>query len=263
MKRSPKKLAALLGIVLGCSTLVLISTPSEAVAQQYYASKRRAVVATGHYARARTMLVKALEEFEAGRKHARPDLLIDSEEWRLSLISLTEQLNRVLDPRPRVTRDGVQFQADPVMIERQRDRLPAVKDGAKENNVYGEQQFQEEREERRARMYQEKQSSEQASEAPSEVEIIESESSSAKVAPQQAIGEMPTIEEKTASDLEAMEKNLEPSAETPTTAVSDEGQELNDEEQLAAAIEKEIEKQITALEEESQEPDVEPNTYEK
>src|SRR5262245_14377507 len=46
---------------------------------QYYAGDERSAAAMGHYARAKTMLVEALAEFERGRSIARPDLLIDPE----------------------------------------------------------------------------------------------------------------------------------------------------------------------------------------
>ena len=82
---------------------------------------------------------EALAEFEEARKLARPDLLVDPEEWRLNVISRTEELNRLLDPKPRVTRDGVQFRANKLLIRREKQRVPAVADGAQDSNVYGEQ----------------------------------------------------------------------------------------------------------------------------
>ena len=78
--------ALILGIFFVCE-------PQLAMAQQYssrYASVERTSAARGHYARARALLVEALAEFEQGRRLARPDMLIDSEEWRISLISRTE-----------------------------------------------------------------------------------------------------------------------------------------------------------------------------
>lgn len=125
--------------------------PSVAHAQQY-ASKQRTNAALGHYARARAMLVEALAEFEQGRKYARPDMLVDPEEWRLSVISRTEELNRLIDPKPRVTRGGVQFRANKMLIRRERDRLPAVADGAQDRNTYGEEQRRQELQNTRARL---------------------------------------------------------------------------------------------------------------
>lgn len=121
-------------------TSAALGTVTSAEAQnQRYAGKQRSVAAIGHYARARALLVEALAEFEQGRQNARPDMLVDPEEWRLSLISRTEELNRLIDPKPRVTRAGVQFRANKALIRRERDRLPAVADGAQDRNTYGEE----------------------------------------------------------------------------------------------------------------------------
>lgn len=89
---------------------------------EVYASSDKMKVATGHYARARAMLVEALAEFDHAASMASPDMLLDSEEWRLSVISRTEELNRVLDPKPRVSRHGVRFNADRLNVEQVRNR---------------------------------------------------------------------------------------------------------------------------------------------
>jgi hypothetical protein len=122
-------------------------------AEGQYAGKERATVAKAHMSRARTLLVEALEEFEEARKYARPDLLLDSEDWRLRVISLTEQLNRVIDPRPRVTREGAVFRVPPRLIKRERDNLPVVADGAKSRSDYGERAKMEGKQDERARMF--------------------------------------------------------------------------------------------------------------
>ncbi len=139
-------------IAAGGFWIYLMPAAQNAQAQEY-ASKQRTNAAVGYYARSRAMLVEALEEFEQGRKYARPDLLVDPEEWRLTVISLTEQLNRLIDPKPLVTRDGVVFQANPRMVRREADRLPGVPDGAQDSNIYGEQERMKEIQESRARMY--------------------------------------------------------------------------------------------------------------
>jgi hypothetical protein len=86
-------------------------------------------------------LVEALKEFEMGRKLARPDLLIDPEEWRISVVSRTEELNRVLDPKPRITRQGVRFKAQKLLVqpEKQRRNVEPGK-SARDSNTYGEEQ---------------------------------------------------------------------------------------------------------------------------
>jgi len=98
------------------------------------------------------MLVEALQEFEQGRKLARPDMLLDTEEWRISIISRTEELNRLIDPKPRVTRSGVRFRANARMVRRESQRLPEVSDGAKASNSYAEEQHKTESTVGRARL---------------------------------------------------------------------------------------------------------------
>ena len=68
--------------------------------------------ALGHYAKSRSLLVSAIDEFDRGYKLARPDSLIDSREWRSDLISRAEDLEKVLAPQPRVSKSGVKFEAD-------------------------------------------------------------------------------------------------------------------------------------------------------
>jgi len=139
----------------GCFFLAVspaLAAVSSANAETSYASIARKNSAVGHYARARALLVDALAEFEQGRKYARPDMLLDPEEWRLSVISRTEELNRILDPKPKVTRDGVRFQANKLLIRREKDRVPDVEDGAASSNVVGEVKSRAEKRQARARM---------------------------------------------------------------------------------------------------------------
>lgn len=108
---------------------------------QSYASSERSAAALGHYARARAMLIEALAEFEEGKRLANPDLLIDSEQWRLTVVSRAEELNRVLDPKPKVTRSGVRYKAHKRFIRhdpfyRHRNVGPKV------SNTYWESEFQ-------------------------------------------------------------------------------------------------------------------------
>jgi hypothetical protein len=99
----------------GASALTVTARADE------YASPERTAAAVGHYARARSLLLQALDEFEQGRKIARPDLLLDSEEFRISVVSRAEELNRVLDPQPKVTRSGVRFKGSPDLIRNPRE----------------------------------------------------------------------------------------------------------------------------------------------
>ena len=67
-------------------------------------------MAAGHYGRARSHLISAVQEFDKGFKLARPDSLVNSKEWRDDIISRAEDLERILAPQPRVTKGGVRFE---------------------------------------------------------------------------------------------------------------------------------------------------------
>lgn len=140
-------------LLVACCIALSGVCPEGAEAQVRYASDKRSNTAIAHYARARAMCVETLEEFEVGRKHARPDLLLDPEEWRLTMISLCEQLNRLVDPKIRISNAGVQVSANPRMIHRAKDRLPEVVDGPKIRNDHGEMQRLKEKQEARAKLY--------------------------------------------------------------------------------------------------------------
>lgn len=132
-----------------CSVVCSLFLVHSAVAQyknERYASLERSKAAVGHYARARAMLVRALQEFEEGRKLARPDLLLDSDEWRLSIISRAEELNRVLDPKPRVVKGGVRFSASPLKVQRKKQQLPPLEIGPASTNTQGEDEWKRQKE---------------------------------------------------------------------------------------------------------------------
>jgi hypothetical protein len=72
--------------------------------------------AVAHFARARSLIIAALHEFDKGRKIANPSELLDSAQWRNTLIDRAEDLDRVLDPQPRATKGGIRFEADPRLL---------------------------------------------------------------------------------------------------------------------------------------------------
>ncbi len=76
------------------------------------ATGERLATAVAHYSRARSLLIAAIAEFDKGYKTANPDALLVSKEWRATLIERAEELQKVIDPQPRVTRGGVKFSAD-------------------------------------------------------------------------------------------------------------------------------------------------------
>jgi hypothetical protein len=76
------------------------------------ARREDADAAVGHFARSRSLLIQAVREFDLGYRLARPDSLIDSASWREGLIQRARDIERVLDPQPRITNRGVQFEPD-------------------------------------------------------------------------------------------------------------------------------------------------------
>ncbi|MCB0318621.1 MAG: hypothetical protein KDD56_07675 [Bdellovibrionales bacterium] len=80
------------------------------------ANSEQLAAATGHYAKSRTLLIAAIREFDKARKIASPGSLLDVDEFRNILISRAEELERVLDPQPRISESGVKFDAYPSII---------------------------------------------------------------------------------------------------------------------------------------------------
>jgi hypothetical protein len=76
----------------------------------------QATEAVAHYARARSLIIAALREFDKGRKIASPSELLEPAQWRNTLIDRAEDLDRVLDPQPRATKGGIRFEADPRLL---------------------------------------------------------------------------------------------------------------------------------------------------
>lgn len=105
------------GILLAVGATCLLWASQSAYAEVESASlgtarPEVASEAVAHYARSRALLISAIHEFDKARKLAKPDELLDSVKWRNTLIDRAEDLERVLDPQPRVTRGGIKFEAD-------------------------------------------------------------------------------------------------------------------------------------------------------
>lgn len=66
----------------------------------------------GHYARARSLLIAAINEFDRGTSVANPESLLDVSRFRSTLIDRAEELERILDPQPRTSKEGVRFSPD-------------------------------------------------------------------------------------------------------------------------------------------------------
>lgn len=87
------------------------------------ASGERLATAVGHYARSRTLLLSAIKEFDEGMREANANTLLDASRFRATLINRVEELERVLDPQPRVTKTGIKYSGDTrLMGEAQRNK---------------------------------------------------------------------------------------------------------------------------------------------
>lgn len=102
---------------LACIALLLSVNIGSVSAQTTPVNLERAkgeklATAIGHYARARSLLLAAVREFDAGLKHANPQVLVDVKEFRNTLLDRAEDLEKILAPQPRATKRGVQFAPD-------------------------------------------------------------------------------------------------------------------------------------------------------
>jgi hypothetical protein len=80
------------------------------------ASSEQMAAAIGHYARARSLLIAAVREFDKGMSKADASPLLDTYVWRESMISHAAELERILSPKPRESKTGVQFEPDPRLL---------------------------------------------------------------------------------------------------------------------------------------------------
>ena len=110
-----------LGLVAGLCIHSQAFSDEPGVMARMGASGDRAATALGHYARSHAMLLEALREFDKGKKLASPDVILNSKEWRGTLISRAEELERLMDPQPRVSKGGARYEGDPRLLK-QTDR---------------------------------------------------------------------------------------------------------------------------------------------
>ena len=73
------------------------------------AKGEKLAIASGHYARARALLIASLREFDKGLELVDPNALVDANNWRNSVLDRAEDLEHILDPQPRKSRGGVRF----------------------------------------------------------------------------------------------------------------------------------------------------------
>lgn len=101
-----------IALALACAGVTQSPARAEETVGIERASGEKLAIAVGHYARARSLLIAAVREFDKGYKLANPNVLLDSQQWRSTLLDRTQELDRVLDPQPRASRTGVRFEAD-------------------------------------------------------------------------------------------------------------------------------------------------------
>ena len=82
------------------------------------ASPAQQSIASGHFARARSLLVAALNEFDSGVAKADPSSLIDTGMFREGIKARARELERLLDPQARESETGVKFSADSRLLKR-------------------------------------------------------------------------------------------------------------------------------------------------
>jgi hypothetical protein len=103
--------------ILSLATLLAPLAPASAESPNLgQAGPENTAEAIAHFARSRALIVSALNEFDEGRKIARPDELLDSAKWRNTLIDRAADLERVLDPQPKASKGGITFSADPRLL---------------------------------------------------------------------------------------------------------------------------------------------------
>lgn len=104
-------------VVLVLSAVGVFSAAAESAAEQKSQPIARAEgedlqTAIGHFARARSLLIAAVNEFDRGTGLVDPEAIMDVQRFRATLLDRSEELERILDPQPRVTRSGVQYSPD-------------------------------------------------------------------------------------------------------------------------------------------------------
>ena len=80
------------------------------------ADKKTITAATGHYSRARSLLISALKEYDRGVKRADPSSIVNSKKVRNSIIYSARELERLIAPRARKSESGIQYSEEPGLL---------------------------------------------------------------------------------------------------------------------------------------------------
>lgn len=102
---------------------LLISSSSYAAEKKFGIEKAegpRLSKAVGHYSRARQLLLSAIREFDKGVKVASPEILIDITKWKESVGERAHDLETIIAPQPRVTKEGVTYDAEIKIFDNKR-----------------------------------------------------------------------------------------------------------------------------------------------
>lgn len=83
------------------------------------AGPEETAAAIGHYHRARHMLLAAVREFDKGYKLASPEAVLNGQQWRQEVLDRAQDLIKVLDPQPRVSKWGVRYDASPSLLNQE------------------------------------------------------------------------------------------------------------------------------------------------
>jgi hypothetical protein len=94
---------------LPASSASRVQAPSSSATDIISAKGEKLAIATGHYARARALLIASLREFDKGLELVDPNALVDTAMWRGNVMDRADDLAHILDPQPRKSRGGVRF----------------------------------------------------------------------------------------------------------------------------------------------------------
>jgi hypothetical protein len=102
--------------ILSCLLVTPVLAQAEESASIEKAAGEDLSVAMGHYARSRALLISAIGEFDKGAKLADPKIILDGKRWRGSLVERAQELERLLDPQPRVSKRGAKYEAQKSLL---------------------------------------------------------------------------------------------------------------------------------------------------
>lgn len=76
--------------------------------------------AKGHFKRAHGLLIAAIREFDKGTSLASPEYIINIEAWRADVQDRADDLNIILSPQPRISKEGVNYEENIKIFDNRR-----------------------------------------------------------------------------------------------------------------------------------------------